>query len=132
VYDLNIVKGMYKLIYYLPKDYNPESVIERFEMKDSNERILSVYKRSCSVDHHRKPSAGVSSKPSLGTAKKDFNPQVSCDKKSQGSCREKEKKSSSQAPFCLPKSVKELKLDMPSVDGCVIVTTGGVYEVNLR
>lgn len=126
--DLNIVKGIYKLICYLPKDYNPESVIERFEMKDSNERILSVYKRSCSNDHHRKPSAGVSSKPSLVTANKDFNSQVSHDKKS----REKEKKSSSQAPFCLPNNVKELKLDMPSIDGCVIVTTRGVYEVNLR
>lgn len=132
MYDLNIVKGMYNLIYYLPKDYNPESVIERFEMKDSNERILSVYKRSCSNDHHRKPSTGVSSKPSIVTGNKDFNPQVSCDKKSQGSCREKEKKSSSQAPFCLPNSVKDLKLDMPSIDGCVIVTTRGVYEVNLR
>lgn len=132
MYDLNIANRMYKLIYYLPKDYNPESVIERFEMKDSNERILSVYKRSCSNDHHRKPSAGASSKPSLVTANKDFNPQVSRDKKSQGSSREKEKKSSSQAPFCLPNSVKGLKLDMPSIDGCVIVTTRGVYEVNLR
>jgi len=101
-------------------------------MKDSNERILSVYKRSCSHNHHRKTSAGVSSKPSLVTGNKDFNPQVLCDKKSQGSCREKEKKSSSQAPFCLPNDVKELKLDMPSIDGCVIVTTRGVYEVNLR
>ena len=132
MYDLNIVNGMYKLVCYLSKDYNPESVIERFEMKDSNERILSVYKRSCSNDHHRKSSAGVSSKPSLVAANKDFNPQVSCDKKSQSSFREKEKKSSSQAPFCLPNSVKELKLDMPSIDGCVIVTTKGVYEVNLR
>jgi hypothetical protein len=131
VYDLNTVKGMYKLIYDLSKDYNPESVIARFEM-DSNERILSVYKRSCSNDHHSKPSAGVSSKPSLVTANKDINPQVLFDKKSQGSCREKEKKSSSQASFCLPNSLKDLKLDMPSIDGCVIVTTRGVYEVNLR
>jgi hypothetical protein len=100
-------------------------------MKDSNERILSLYKRSCSNDCHWKPS-GVSSKQSLVASDKDCNPQVSFDKKSEGSCREKEKKPSSQTPFCLPKSVKELKLDMPSIDGCVIVTTNGVYEVNLR
>jgi hypothetical protein len=101
-------------------------------MKDSNERILSLYKRSCSNDHHRKPSPGVSSKPSVVAADKDFHPHVSFDKKGQGGCMEKGKKSFSQTPFCLPKSVKELKLDMPSIDGCVVVTTNGVYEVNLR
>jgi hypothetical protein len=102
-------------------------------MKGSNEKILSLYKRSGSSNYHHKSSAGVSSKQSLIAANKDLNPQVSFDTKNQGSSREKEDKSSSQeASFCLPKSVKELKLDMPSIDTCVIVTTAGVYEVTLR
>jgi hypothetical protein len=101
-------------------------------MKSSSEKILSLYKRSYSNDHHKKSSARVSSKQSLIGANKDSNPQVSFDTRSRGSSREKEKKSSSQAPFCLPKCVKEVKLDIPSIDTCVIVTTTGVYEVTLR
>ncbi|XP_033611768.1 uncharacterized protein LOC111875606 isoform X4 [Cryptotermes secundus] len=112
-------------------DCNPDSVIETFEMKHPDEKILALYKRGYSDDHHRKPSAGVSSKESLIAENEDFSPQVSSDKKIRSSSREKEKKSS-QVPFCLPKSLKELKLDMPSVDTCVIVTTSGVYEVALR
>jgi hypothetical protein len=101
-------------------------------MKHPDEKILSLYKRSYSNDHHRKSSTKVSSKQSLIAANKDFNPQVSFDTKIRSSSREKEKRSSSQSPFCLPKSLKELKLDMPSIDTCVIVTTAGVYEVTLR
>lgn len=100
-------------------------------MKQPDEKILALYKRGYSDDHYRKPSARVSSKQSLKAENEDFNPQVSFDTKIRSSIREKEKKSS-QAPFCLPKSLKELKLDMPSIDTCVIVTTSGVYEVTLR
>jgi hypothetical protein len=101
-------------------------------MKSASEKILSLYKRSNSNDHHKKSSAGVPSKQSLIAANKDSNPQVTFDMKSQVSSREKEKKSSSQVPFPLPKCVKELKLDIPSIDTCVIVTMTGVYEVTLR
>jgi hypothetical protein len=101
-------------------------------MKHPDEKILSLYKRSYSDDHHRKPSARGSSKQPLIAANKDSNPQVSCDTKSRSISRENEKKSSSQATFCLPKSLKELQLDTPSIDTCVIVTTTGVYEVTLR
>jgi hypothetical protein len=101
-------------------------------MKGSSEKILSLYKRSYLNDDHDESSSGVSSKHSLIAASKDFNPHTSFDSKSQGSNKDKEKNSLSQAPFCLPKCVKELKLDIPLIDTCVIVTTTGVYEVTLR
>lgn len=116
---------------FLFKDCNPDSVLETFEMKHPDEKILALYKQGYSNDHHRKPSARVSGKLSLIVENEDLNPRVSFDTKIRSSSREKEKKSS-QAPFCLPKSLKELKLDMPSVDTCVVVTTSGVYEVTLR
>jgi hypothetical protein len=101
-------------------------------MRHPDETILSLYKRSYSDDHHRKSSAKVPNKQSLIAESKESNSQISCGTKIRSSSREKEKKSSSQAPFCLPQSLKELKLDIPSIDTCVIVTTNGVYEVTLR
>ncbi|XP_021913956.1 uncharacterized protein LOC110827029 isoform X3 [Zootermopsis nevadensis] len=111
--------------------FNPDSVIETFEMKGTSEKILSLYKQSY-FNEDIKKLAGVSSKQSSVAGNKDSSPQVSFNVKSRGSSREKEKNPSLQAPFCLPKCVKELKLDIPSIDTCVIVTTTGVYELTLR
>ena len=87
-------------------------------MTGENERILSVYKRTDS-----KSSTGSSSKSSSGKDSHSF------ESKSRGSSKERR---SAQVPFTLPKSVKDLKLDTPSIDTCLIVTNGGVYEISLR
>ncbi|PSN32070.1 hypothetical protein C0J52_16221 [Blattella germanica] len=97
-------------------ELNPDSIIQTYRMQGENEKILSVYKRT---DYRKKHSGGDGESVSKVT----FEP------KSRGSSRERK---SSQAPFTLPKSVKDLKLDTPSVDTCVIVTSNGVYEVSLR
>nr|CAD7440029.1 unnamed protein product [Timema bartmani] len=83
-------------------DYNPDSIVETFTFPESEE-VLAIYKNS-----------GLSR----------------CSETKRASS--KHKNSQQSATFTLPKDIKDINIDAPPVDLCLIVTSAGIYEITLR
>nr|CAD7418039.1 unnamed protein product [Timema cristinae] len=83
-------------------DYNPDSIVETFTFT-VGEEVLAIYKNS---DMSR------------------------CSETKRASS--KHKNSQQSATFTLPKDIKDINIDAPPVDLCLIVTSVGIYEITLR